>query len=150
MQAAPSGAVLRFRVSVSRPRGKGTHTRPIPRVPRACPIIAISSTRQAGTLVWRHGIRLDDMAGGTVFLGIRTIQERSRRDGAALYCAGGGLGAGGCRRVQMWVLPHFRCRWGVIGGCPGSRTVITRREERGCEEGRIWRGRTLAALAVSA
>src|SRR3954452_17320968 len=40
-----------------------------------------------------HGIRLDDMADSTMFLGIRTIQERSRRDGSALCCARAGPGA---------------------------------------------------------
>ena len=38
-------------------------------------------------------IRFDDMPGDAVFLGIRTIQERSRRNGAALCCAGAGPGA---------------------------------------------------------
>jgi hypothetical protein len=46
--------------------------------------------RQAVTLTRRDGSRLDGMAGGTVFLGIRTIQERNRRDGAALCCADAG------------------------------------------------------------
>src|SRR4051812_30350532 len=48
------------------------------------------------------------------------------------------------------VLPRFRCRGGIMGACPGSQMVITRREERGCAAGRIWRGRMLAASAVSA
>src|SRR4051794_19712147 len=50
-RSARRGAVpSHFRGSGSRPREKGTHTRPIPRAPRACPIIASSSTRQAATL----------------------------------------------------------------------------------------------------
>ena len=48
---------------------KGTHTRPIPRVPRTCPIIANSSTRQAVTLARRDGTRLDDSTGPMAFSG---------------------------------------------------------------------------------
>src|SRR4051794_19967520 len=54
-----------FCVSVVRYRGlakKGTHTRPIPCVPRACPIIVSPSTRQAVMLARRSGVCLDDRA----------------------------------------------------------------------------------------
>src|SRR4051794_22144513 len=38
------------------------------------------------------------------------------------------------------------CRWSLSYW----QTIITRHEERGCAAGRIWRGRTLVASAVSA
>ncbi len=50
----------------------------IPRARRVCAITGKASTRQAVTLAPRGGTRFDDTAGGTVFLGIRTIQERGR------------------------------------------------------------------------
>jgi hypothetical protein len=52
--------------------------RRIPRASRVCAIIVSPSTRQAVTLARRDGTRLDEVAGTTVFLGIRTIQEQSR------------------------------------------------------------------------
>jgi hypothetical protein len=55
MQTRLSRRVLRFYGFGVVPREKGTHTRPIPRAPRACPIIASSSTRQAVTLARRAG-----------------------------------------------------------------------------------------------
>src|SRR4051812_1742422 len=43
-----------------------------------------------------------------------------------------------CQSARNWdpdrhpigVLPRFRCRGGIMGACPGSQMVITRREER--------------------
>src|SRR3954453_22318371 len=63
----------------------------------------------------RDGTRLDDMAEGTVFLGIRTIQERSRRHGAALCCAGAGPGD---RRLRGDQVRRVRTH----GGNPAERT----------------------------
>jgi transposase len=53
-------------------------------------------------------------------------------------------------RHGIRVLPPFRCRGPLSGACSSLQMVITRREEHGCEAGRIWRGRTPAASAVSA
>src|SRR4051812_32129814 len=67
MQTPLPRRVLRLYEFGVAPREKGTHMRRIPRVPRACPIIAHSSTRQAVTLAWRDGTRLDDGAGVRCF-----------------------------------------------------------------------------------
>jgi hypothetical protein len=63
----PLRRVLRFYGFGVAPRVKGTHTRSIPRVPRACPIIASSSTRAGYALVRKGGARLEDIASRRVF-----------------------------------------------------------------------------------
>jgi hypothetical protein len=73
------------------------------------------------------GTRLDDMARGTVFLGIRTIQERSWRNGAALCCAGAGPTAPGNpgNQEKKYALEQAnRARFGL--GVPQPQTLIAR------------------------
>jgi hypothetical protein len=57
--------------------------------------------------------RLDDMAGDTVFLRIRTIQERSRLDGAALRNASRDLKPSDILRIECGVYGHTMSDIGV-------------------------------------
>src|ERR1051325_4096616 len=76
MQTRPSRRVLLFQVLVSRPRANGAV-----RAADSARSLSLRDYRQPINPTGRnacaeHGAQLDDIAGGTVFLGIRTIQER--------------------------------------------------------------------------
>src|SRR4051794_7607552 len=88
MQTRPSRRGFALRVLGYRPRENRDRTRRIARTWRACPIIASPSTQQALRLVRRDSTRLDDTAGGTVFLGIRDIGFAIPNPGGVRYdCA---------------------------------------------------------------
>jgi hypothetical protein len=94
MQTRLSRRVFALWVLVWRPRVKGAVRAADSARPASLHQYPAQSNPAGYPLVRKAVLHLEDIAGGTVFLGIRTIQEPSRRNGAALCCAGAGRGSG--------------------------------------------------------